>query len=203
MVKKHGVWIALLLLIALPVTGLAVYKWYQDQRTALPVLPDKAHRIAAFELLNQHAQAVTLDNWNQQIVIAGFFFTHCPVICPKMINSQKQVQNAFPDEALLFVNFSVDPLRDSAAQLQQYARRMHLNNHWQLLTGDKKKIYTLARKSFLVTAEDGDGGEHDFIHSDKLVLIDKHRRIRGYYSGTRNEEVQWLIRDLARLKKEE
>jgi protein SCO1/2 len=74
--------------------------------------------------------------------------------------------------------------------------------HWNLLTGDKPAIYKLARRGFFLTASDGDGGPNDFIHSDKLVLIDKQNRIRGYYTGTDDKAVQQLIVDIKKLKYE-
>lgn len=103
----------------------------------------------------------------------------------------------------MLVSFTVDPQRDSIQQLKSYATRMGLNtNHWDLLTGDKKEIYRLARKSFLVVAADGDGGADDFIHSDKLVLIDRRLQIRGFYDGTENEDIKQLLIDINKLKHE-
>ena len=79
---------------------------------------------------------------------------------------------------------------------------MDIRDNWLLLTGDKKEIYKLARKSFLVVATDGDGGPDDFIHSELLVLIDKKKRIRSYYNGTDKEDVDKLLLDVKRLLKE-
>ena len=96
-----------------------------------------------------------------------------------------------------------NPETDSAAVLARYARRFGINEtSWQLLTGSKKEIYLLARKSFQVIATDGDGGEHDFIHSNKLVLIDKTKHIRGYYDGTDEKETAELIKDIKKLENE-
>jgi protein SCO1/2 len=113
------------------------------------------------------------------------------------------VQQTFGgDSELLIQCFSVDPERDSVSQLRLYAERMDIQQNWQLITGSKKEIYKLARNSFKIVATDGDGGPDDFIHSELLILIDKDKRIRGYYNGTEATEVDNLLRDINRLKKE-
>jgi protein SCO1/2 len=88
------------------------------------------------------------------------------------------------------------------AQLKKFADRFSIPLNWHLLTGDKKLIYGLARNSFAIAASEGDGGEHDFIHSEKLVLIDKSRKIRGYYNGTSEKDVLRLIQDIKKLQDE-
>lgn len=202
--KKYSHWIFIALVVILPVTVYALVKWYQDRYTDLPILLEENHRIANYTLVNQQGRSATVTDWGNKIVVANFFFTHCPVVCPKMVRNLKNVQAAYRnDSTLLLVSFSVDPERDSAGQLRSYARRMNIGGNWLLLTGDKKEIYKLARQSFRVTATDGDGGPQDFIHSEKLVLLDKQRRIRGYYSGTDEKETDHLIRDINRLQKAE
>ena len=100
-------------------------------------------------------------------------------------------------------SFTVDPVSDSISVLQNYAMKYGVSaDQWQLLTGDKKQIYRLARNSFRVVATDGDGGPGDFIHSEKLILLDKEQRIRGYYDGTSQKEVNKLIRDIKKLRNE-
>jgi protein SCO1 len=202
-VKKYSAWIFVAAVVLLPMGVFAFVKWYEYEYTKLPVLGGKEHRIAPFQLTDQRGATVSLENWKNRIVIADFFFTHCPVVCPKMTRSLKEVQRLYAgDEALLINSFSVDPERDSVKQLRWYAEKMDIQNNWQLITGDKKKIYQLARNSFKVVATDGDGGPQDFIHSELLVLVDKQQRIRGYYNGTDREDVKKLLRDIRRLKNE-
>ena len=118
------------------------------------------------------------------------------------IRNLKKVQQLYAgDEELMINSFTVDPERDSVGQLLEYATRMDIQKNWQLITGSKKDIYKLARKSFLVVATDGDGGPDDFIHSELLILIDKQKRIRGFYNGTVSGEVDDLLRDINRLKR--
>lgn len=203
MIKKYHIWIFMAAVVLLPMGVFAVVKWYEHSYTKLPVLGPEGHTIADFKLANQYGALTSLKEWEGKITVDNFFFTHCPVVCPKMIRSLKKVQQLYAgDEELLLNSFSVDPERDSVAQLQKFAQRVDIKNNWQLLTGDKKEIYKLARKSFLVVATDGDGGPADFIHSELLVLVDKEKRIRGYYNGTDEKEVDNLLRDIQRLKKE-
>lgn len=203
MLKKYNIWVFLAVVLLTPMAVFALVKWYERSYTPLPVMGPGGHTIANFSLTNQHGGLSTQNEWNNKIVVADFFFTHCPVVCPKMTRSLKEVQRLYlNDKDLLITSFTVDPERDSAGQLAVYAKKMDINNNWLLLTGDKKELYRLARKSFMITATDGDGGEDDFIHSELLILIDKQRRIRGYYNGTVQAEVEELMADIARLKRE-
>ena len=189
--------------VLIPVGVFGVVKWYEHTYTRLPVLGGEGHVLADFSLPNQHGSTTTLKDWKGKIVVADFFFTHCPVVCPKMTRSLKRVQQLYMnDKDLLIASFTVDPERDSVAQLAKYAAKMDITKNWTLLTGPKKDLYLLARKSFLITATDGDGGPDDFIHSELLILVDPEQRIRGYYNGTIPAEVDDLVRDIQRLKEE-
>ena len=201
--NKKFIWLFVTLIVALPVLAFTAVRWYQNKFEALPVLGGSEHRIADFRMMNATGEEISLSDWNNKVVVAHFFFTHCPVVCPKMISNVKKVQNAFRNNTGILINsFTVDPERDTEKTLTTYAQKFHIDqSNWNLLTGDKKEIYRLARKSFLVTATDGDGGDDDFIHSDQLVLIDGKQRIRGFYSGVRDSEVQQLINDIKKLIK--
>ena len=202
--KAFNIWVFLGAVIILPVSVFAVINWYQRSVQELPVLVDKNHKIDDYQLTNQQGQIVSTREWNDKIVVSNFFFTRCPSICPKMIKNLKEVQRSYSgSKNLLIVSFSVDPERDSEKVLKNYAVRFDINEaNWDLLTGSKIEIYRLARNSFQVTATDGDGGPEDFIHSDKLVLIDKKKQIRGYYKGTDENEVAQLIKDIKKLQNE-
>ena len=113
---------------------------------------------------------------------------------------QEKIKN---QSQIKLLSFSVTPQIDSVAQLKIYAKKNGvLDAHWNLLTGDKKEIYTLARKSYFVAKNDGDGGPFDMIHTENFVLVDPDRRIRGYYDGTDEEDMETLWEDLQILKKE-
>lgn len=162
----------------------------------------KYHTIADFKLVNQNGDTITQDNYADKIYVADFFFTTCPSICPVMTANLAEVQNEFKnDNEVLLLSHSVTPEIDSVAQLKKYAiEKGVVDQKWNLVTGNKKQIYELARKSYMAVMEDGDGGAYDMIHTENFMLIDKERRIRGYYDGTNKEEVEKLIRDIEILK---
>ena len=109
--------------------------------------------------------------------------------------------NDLPEIKLL--SFSVTPDIDTPEVLKAYAQQKGVNDsQWNLLTGDKKEIYNLARRSYLVVQEDGNGDEHDMIHTENFVLIDRQRRIRGYYDGTQREAMDQIRADIDILLQE-
>lgn len=192
-----------LAVVLLPLSVFALVRWYENRFDRLPVLGKEGHRVAAFELQDHHGNTTTLSDWKGKIVVADFFFTHCPVVCPKMTRNLRTVQQAYPnDTSLLLCSFSVDPERDSVGRLMNYARQAGIGGNWKLITGDKRMIYSLARSSFLLVATEGDGGPDDFIHSEKLVLVDPDKRIRGFYKGTDEAEARRLISDIKKLRQE-
>ena len=176
-----------------------------------PVLVDesiqyvkKYHRIGAFSFTNQNNENITHKYYDGYIYVADFFFTTCPSICPIMTDNMVYLQSllaAYPDVKLL--SFSVTPNIDTPAVLKQYAVEKGVDDRrWNMLTGNKKDIYELARKSYLVVQEDGNGDEHDMIHTENFVLIDTKRRIRGYYDGTDINSVKKILNDIKILLKE-
>jgi len=114
-----------------------------------------------------------------------------------------QIQDAILDEKdVLLLSHSVTPDIDSVPQLKKYAlEKGVVDSKWNLVTGDKKQIYQLARKSYLAVKTDGDGGPYDMIHTENFILVDKERRIRGFYDGTNTEEIQKLLEDIQILKR--
>lgn len=121
-----------------------------------------------------------------------------------MTNHLKRVAEIFENNpGIIFQSFTVDPGRDDVATLNRYAIQNSINeSQWQLLTGDKKEIYDLARINLKLAVAEGNGGEEDFIHTDKLVLLDRQQRIRGYYPGTDPLSVKQLINDIKTLENE-
>jgi protein SCO1/2 len=164
----------------------------------------KYHTIADFELINQNGEIVTQDTYKDKIYIADFFFTTCQTICPIMTDHMYQIQKEIiNDDEVMLLSHSVTPKIDSVAQLKRYAKKKGvIDRKWNLVTGDKKQIYELARKSYLAVKTDGNGDEYDMIHTENFMLIDKKRQIRGFYDGTDPEEIDRLLKDLAILKDE-
>tara|TARA_B110000196_G_scaffold292434_1_gene280043 strand:+ start:807 stop:1484 length:678 start_codon:yes stop_codon:yes gene_type:complete len=162
----------------------------------------KYHKIADFSLINQNGENISEKNYQNKIYIADFFFTTCPTICPIMTDNMVYLQKKLlKNKNILLVSFSVTPEVDNVEVLKNYAiEKGVLDSKWNLLTGNKKKIYELARKSYLVAKNDGDGGKYDMIHTENFVLIDKEKRIRGFYDGTNNEEMNKLLSDIQILE---
>lgn len=164
----------------------------------------KYHKIAPFALTNQNGETITDRDYKDKIYVADFFFTTCPTICPKMTANMVEIQKAIlNDPQVKLLSFSVTPEIDSVAQLKKYAIEKGVEDQkWNLLTGDKKQIYELARKSYLAVKDNGDGGPHDMIHTENFILIDPEKRIRGFYDGTDTVAMQTLLADIALLQKE-
>ena len=164
----------------------------------------KFHKIGAFSLTNQNGLKVTEQDYRNKIYVADFFFTTCPGICPKMTANMRLIQEAIKeDDQVKLVSFSVTPEIDSVAQLKKYAlEKGVIDAKWNLLTGEKKHIYDLARKSFFAAKNDGDGGKNDMIHTENFILIDPDKRIRGFYDGTDSNVMKKLISDIKILQKE-
>jgi len=166
------------------------------------------HKIGDFSFLNQNGEKITQEFVKNKVFVAEYFFTTCGSICPVMNKQMKRVQAAYSDnEGVKILSFTVDPKIDTVEQMKRYAVGHNANDHqWQFLTGKKEDLYDLARKSFFVLkpaeAENlGDAGS-DFIHTNNFVLVDRKKRIRGYYDGTSVTSVDSLIHDIGRLLKE-
>ncbi len=162
----------------------------------------KYHKIADFSLINQNGETITQDTYKDKIYISDFFFTTCQTICPIMTDHMYQIQKEIVnDDDVMLLSHSVTPKIDSVAQLKKYAKEKGvIDRKWNLVTGDKKQIYALARKSYLAVKTDGNGDQYDMIHTENFMLIDKKRQIRGFYDGTLSEDIDRLLVDIETLK---
>lgn len=164
----------------------------------------KYHKIADFSLTNQNGKTITQNDYKDKIYVADFFFTTCQSICPimtdHMVKIQKKIIN---DNDIMLLSHTVTPQIDTVAQLKRYAIKKGVNDKkWNLVTGSKKQIYELARKSYLAVKDNGNGDAFDMIHTENFMLIDKKRQIRGFYDGTNEEDIERLLNDISILKKE-
>lgn len=175
----------------------------------------QGHKIKDYSLIDQNGEVVENSFTNGHIYVADFFFTTCGGICPTMTKQLKRVQSAYKnDDNIKLISHSVWPSVDSVPRMRAYADKYEaIDDKWKFLTGDKKEIYALARKSYMVAPAFDDttmhhegeglaGGPDDFIHTQWFTLVDPDRRIRGYYDGTNEEEISKLIKDIKKLKKE-
>lgn len=164
----------------------------------------KNHTISDFKLINQNGKIITQNDYKNKIYIADFFFATCKGICLPMANNMLKLQEHYKnDHNIMFLSHSVTPKIDSVPLLKDYAlKKGVIDGKWNVTTGDKKHIYQLARKSYFAVLDEGDGGEQDFIHTENFILIDKERRIRGIYDGTKPKNIQKIINDIELLKEE-
>ena len=158
----------------------------------------KYHTISDFSFTNQNGKSITQKDYEGKIYVADFFFTTCKSICPKMTTNLVEVQKAFLDNSKVkLLSFSVMPDVDSVSVLKEYAKiNSVIDSKWNLVTGDKKAIYAMARKSYLAVKQGKTEELYDMVHTENFVLVDSKRRIRGFYDGTKKEEIQRLIEDI-------
>jgi protein SCO1/2 len=162
------------------------------------------HKVRDMKFTNQFGKEVSLNegDWKGKILIVDFFFTSCPSICPTLTRSMKRIQDDFnkTDTVLRFVSFTVDPVRDSAARLKAYGDRYGINHDtWWMLTGEKQRIYDLALNDFKANIAQEQGVDTNFIHTDKIFLLDKDRVVRGWYSGLDSTHLDRLMNDVVLL----
>ena len=166
---------------------------------------ENIHRISDFEFTNQNGNKVTNETFKNKIYIADFFFTSCPGICPRLAKNMGRLQEVFKEDSdVLLLSHSVTPEKDTVPVLKEYGIENNVDSKkWNLVTGNKKEIYDIARKSYFadedfVKTQD----ETAFIHTENFVLIDKKGRIRGVYNGTLAVETDRIVRHIKLLKKE-
>jgi len=227
-VNKKAIY-ALLLAVVVPLICYFIVKGYSDSAILMPrhyladsiitktekgkkVTDTAWHKLPAFSLINQQGDTVSWEGLKGKVVVADFFFTHCPTICPRLttnmrylqqsINNSQRVGDKTPD-FLHFLSFSIDPERDSVSRLKQWADRFQVNpEQWWLLTGTKKEIYDMAINEMKIGVVDGQGVDTNFIHTDHFVLIDSNRHVRGYYHGLDTASLQQLSNDIIFLTME-
>lgn len=158
------------------------------------------HRISDFHLINQFGDSVSLASVQGEVLIADFFFTRCATICPIMTSNLTQVMEGLSGkQGWRILSHSVTPEADTPQVLREYAKRMGAeHDRWWFLTGAKKEIYRLARRSYFACydeANGGDGGLQDFVHTENIVLVDAQGRLRGFYDGTSEKAMNQLVVD--------
>lgn len=159
------------------------------------------HTIPPFSFTNQDGRTITDKTFEGKIYVANFFFTTCQTICPKMNTAMQQVQERFKEyPKLLFLSHTVNPQFDTVQALAAYAKKVHANTDtWFFVTGDKKSIYDIAIDGYLLPVGEDPRAEGGFLHSEQLVLVDKEKRIRGFYDGTSVKEMSDLVDDIKTL----
>jgi protein SCO1/2 len=162
------------------------------------------HTIGDFKFVDQDSATVTNETFQDKIYVADFFFTSCRTICPIMKTQMLRVYDSIQnDPEVLLLSHSIDPEYDTVGLLHDYAERLGVkSSKWHFVTGNKDDIYKIAQTSYFATALEDKSEPDGFIHSGAFLLIDKHKRIRGKYDGTKEEDVNRLMADILRLKEE-
>src|SRR5688572_26314686 len=204
-ISKH--WMALLFVV-----GLLLSACMEKKKEPLPIFGERVvkdsdtvyHTIRNFKFMNQDSAIVTGETFRDKIYVADFFFTSCRTICPIMKTQMLRVYDSIEnDPDVLILSHTIDPEYDTVGKLRDFAERLGVKStKWHFVTGNKDSIYNVAQKSYFSIAVEDKSEPDGFIHSGAFLLIDKDRRIRGKYDGTKEEEVNKLLRDIKRLKKE-
>jgi protein SCO1/2 len=170
------------------------------------------HHIAPFSFINQNGQTITNKNYEGKIYVADFFFTRCQTICPIMTDNMTWLQTQVKDmPEVMLLSHSVTPDIDSVSVLRSYAtEKGAIDGKWNLVTGDKKEIYGIARKSYLAVETTNSNDLYNMVHTENFVLVDKKGRIRGFYNGTNRDSlvegeknVSQLLEDIKWLRENE
>jgi len=180
------------------------YLAYYGPKNSMKENDTTYHTVPDFEFTDQNNEKVSKQTVKDKIYVTEYFFTTCKSICPVMNNHLEMIYKEFKNSPDLWIlSHTVDPETDSVPILKDYATAHGVNDkRWRFLTGDKKELYNLARKGYLLNAEEGNGGEEDFIHTQNFALVDKESHIRGYYDGTDSLEMIRLKQDIKLLLKE-
>ena len=196
--------ISIIYSVLTPIEVLPIYQ--PSQVSAALVAQDirhqkKYHTISDFSLTNQEGQTITQDTYDGKIYVTDFFFTTCQTICPLMTSNMLELQDKLQDNPeVLLLSHTVMPEIDNVQQLKKYAKEKKIDsNKWNLVTGAKKEIYTLARKQYL-TAKENPDDPLGLVHTENFVLIDAQKRIRGFYDGTLAQEMDRVLHDIGVLQ---
>lgn len=205
----NSIRISVLLVFAL---GLLLASCIEKKEAKLPIFGERNvegndtiyHAIADFKFVNQDSQVVTNETFKDKIYVADFFFTSCRTICPIMKTQMLRVYDSIEnDPEILILSHTIDPEYDTVGRLKDFAEKLGVkSSKWHFVTGNKDSIYNIAQTSYFATAMEDKAEPDGFIHSGAFLLIDKDRRIRGKYDGTKEDDVNRLLADFERLKNE-
>lgn len=217
---------AILLALLLPLVAYFIVKSESDKAVVMPphFFPDSVvtrtkngkqvadtvwHRLGDFSLLNQEGKTITWDSLRGKIVIADFFFTHCPTICPPLTKNMKRLEESInngervgdkTNQQVHFISISIDPERDSVPRLKYWADRFQINpEKWWLLSGNRETVNRMVTDEMRIPYIDGKGDDTAFVHTDHFVLIDSNRYVRGFYHGLDSASLAQLSKDLVLL----
>lgn len=188
----------------------------QQEKKSLPILGAKTietnggvidttyKTIPDFIFIDQDSNEISQKTFQNKVYIADFFFTTCPTICPIMKTQMFRVYEKFKgNNQVAFLSHTIDPKHDTVAVLKNYADGLGVSsNQWHFVTGNRETIYDIAQNHYMISAVEDESAPGGAIHGGSFILIDKEKRIRGYYDGTNEKEVTQLINDIPFLLQE-
>jgi protein SCO1 len=193
-------------LVLIPFATLAVLLWLRhvevqalQQRTV-----STYGKVPTFQLTNQNGQPFGSAQLTGKIWIADFIYTTCPGPCPMISTRMGELQKPLEKTDVHLVSFSVDPGKDTPDVLRKYADNLHADpKRWTFLTGTKSSIYKLSHDGFKLAVSDGSEAEGMPVHSTRMVLVDRHGEIRGYYDAIGPDAITELVADTNHLLREQ
>ena len=193
-------------LVMIPFATLAALLWLQHLKVAaLRQRPVSTYgNVPSFELTNQFGQPFGSAQLAGKIWIAAFIYTTCPGPCPMISMRMGELQKPLEKTDVQLVSFTVDPEKDTPEVLRKYADNLHADpNRWTFLTGRKSTIYKLSHDGFKLAISNGGDAQGIPVHSTRIVLVDRHGQIRGYYDAVGPEAVTNLVADTNHLLREQ
>jgi protein SCO1 len=193
-------------LILIPIVTLGVLLWLRNvEVTALRQRNMSVYGLVPpFQLTNQNGQSFGSAQLSGKIWIADFIYTTCPGPCPMISGRMSELQKPLEKTDVHLVSFSVDPEKDTPEVLRGYADKLQAEpGRWDFVTGAKSAIYTLSHDGFKLAISDGSDAEGIPVHSTRMVLVDRHGQIRGYYDATEPEAITKLLADTNHLRREQ
>jgi protein SCO1/2 len=193
-------------LILIPIVTLGMLLWLRNlEVSALRQRTVSSYgEVPAFQLTNQNGQPFGSGQLDGKIWIADFVYTTCPGPCPMISGRMSELQKPLEKSDVHLVSFSVDPEKDTPAILRSYAAKLQAEpGRWDFLTGAKSAIYKLSHDGFKLAVADGNDAQGLPVHSTRMVLVDRHGQIRGYYDATEPDVITKLIADTHHLLREQ
>ena len=198
------VWKTVLLGLPLVVATVFFFVW-RGQVNQLANRPIRSYgTVPNFQLTNQNNQPFGSTQLAGKIWIADFIFTSCPGPCPMVSSRMSELQRPLEKTDVHLVSFSVDPGKDTPDVLRGYADKLKAQPaRWDFLTGSKSTIYDLSKNGFKLAVSDGSEEAGVPVHSTRIVLVDRHGAIRGYYDALAPDAVTKLLADTSHLLREQ
>ena len=164
-------------------------------------IPEPMVKVESWALTDQEGRICKKEDFSGKVIIADFFFTSCPSICPKLTNAMKEVHDRFENRGheVAFMSITVDPSTDTPEVLKRFMRDNGIaHENWYCLTGSKEDIYDVVVNKMRVhmgekVEVEGAPGIYDIPHLAHLALFDQNGDLRGLFK-TDGVELSSLVR---------